>query len=77
LPLAPLGRVAKSKAAGEERGEEKALHAVILRLGEKRFGTPNAATRAALEAIGELAKLEALSLRLLEVGSWDELLPSA
>ena len=58
---------------GEEKGKVNAERGVILRLGTKRFGEPNAAIRAALEA-AELPRLEILVDRLLEVESWIELL---
>ncbi len=62
---------------GREEGEILGERAVILRLGEKRFGTPTKGTVDALNAITDRAELEALSLRLLEVESWNELLPSS
>jgi len=60
----------------EGRGEGRVMEAraLLLRQGEKRFGAPDAPTRAALEAMTDLARLEDLSLRLLEVESWAELL---
>ena len=42
--------------------------------GRKRFGEPDAPTAAALQAITDLDRLEALSDRLLDVASWQELL---
>ena len=63
--------------AGEERGVEKgkteAERGVILRLGTRRFGEPEASTVAALEA-ADLPRLEVLVDRLLEVESWAELM---
>lgn len=50
---------------------------LLLRLGCKRFGEPDAALRSALEAISELPRLEQLSERLLEADSWQDLLPGA
>ena len=66
---------------GEERGMERGMvqgkaeaeRGVILRLGTRRFGEPDASTRAALGAT-ELPRLEILVDRLLEVESWAELL---
>ncbi|MCI0459341.1 MAG: hypothetical protein L0Z62_20520 [Gemmataceae bacterium] len=56
---------------------EGVLH-LLLRQGEKRFGSPpDAKTRAALEAIGEVERLEQLGEELLEVGSWQEFLAAA
>ena len=65
---------------GEERGEERGMErgraaearSLTLRLGTKRFGEPDAAALATLES-ADLARLEALADRLLEVESWQEL----
>jgi hypothetical protein len=48
----------------------------LLRQGTKRFGEPDAATPAALEAIQDIYRLEALGVRILdhELLSWDGLL---
>ena len=43
-------------------------------LGEQKFGPPDARVRAALEAIGDAERLEALARRLLTATSWDDLL---
>jgi predicted transposase YdaD len=58
---------------GIEKGKVDAERGMILRLGTKRFGEPDAAIRAALDA-AELPRLEILVDRLLEVESWSELL---
>ncbi|HZV05618.1 MAG TPA: hypothetical protein VE999_11095 [Gemmataceae bacterium] len=47
---------------------------VLLRLGEKRFGPPDDATAATLNAIDDVQKLDELIDRILDVGSWQELL---
>ena len=59
---------------GEASGEAKEARNLILRLGQKRFGTPGADTIARLEAVISLDTLEQLAERLLEVETWDELL---
>jgi hypothetical protein len=46
----------------------------VLRQGTKRFGPPPADRRAAIKALTDLERLEALTDRLLDVESWDELL---
>jgi Domain of unknown function (DUF4351) len=56
----------------EGRAEE--ARAILLRQGTKRFGAPSDETRAALEGITEIERLEKLSERLLDVESWAELL---
>jgi predicted transposase YdaD len=67
---------AKGKAEGEARGKAAEAKTILLRQGRKRFGEPDAATVAALQAITDVAYLESLSERLLEVASWQELLAS-
>ena len=63
---------------GEARGEARGLLAgekKLLRLqGEQRFGPPDEATAAALEALTDLARVEELGVWLLQAGSWQELL---
>jgi hypothetical protein len=57
-----------------EKGAGAELKKVLLVLGTKQFGTPDAPIAATIEGITDLARLEALSQRLLDVGSWQELL---
>jgi hypothetical protein len=47
---------------------------LLLRQGRKRFGEPRAQVLARLEAVVEIAELDRLAERLLEVETWDELL---
>ncbi len=53
--------------------------ALLLLLGEDRFGAPDEATRTAIEAIRDLERLERMSRRLLDpaINGWAELLDSA
>ncbi len=53
-------------------GEPRRL---LLRIGTKKIGPPREETQARIEAINDLPLLEALVYRLLDVNSWDELLP--
>jgi predicted transposase YdaD len=67
---------------GIERGIEQGIEAgratearqMLLLLGRKRLGEPDAPTLAALEALSDPNQLESLALRLFEVESWEELL---
>jgi hypothetical protein len=47
---------------------------ILLRLGRKQFRPADEATVATLNAHLDVEKLEELSERVLEVGSWEELL---
>jgi hypothetical protein len=57
-----------------EEGRMEEAKTIVLRQGTKRFGPPPADARAAIEALTDLERLEALTDRLLDVESWDELL---
>ncbi len=67
------GRV-EGRAEGEVIGRAEEARNWLLLLGRKRFGEPDAATLNALDTITELARLEQLGGRLLEVETWSELL---
>jgi hypothetical protein len=64
------GILAKGKAEGEAEAERR----LVMVLGTKRFGEPDAATRHALDSITAPKRLEALASKLLDVESWRELL---
>ncbi|WP_020472541.1 RpnC/YadD family protein [Zavarzinella formosa] len=59
---------------GRTVGLREAQHHLLLRLGTKRFGSPNQTTLAALEAVTDSDRLERLADRLLEAVSWDDLI---
>lgn len=63
----------QGREQGLEQGRERTLRTLLLRLGEKRLGAPDATTADTLRQIDVLA-LEALVERVLEVESWAELL---
>ncbi|MBA2449598.1 MAG: hypothetical protein H0V51_16380 [Chloroflexi bacterium] len=65
---------AAGRAEGEAAGRAAEARAILLRLGRERFGPPDARTRTALDQIDDLDRLEPLTVRLLKVGSWDDLL---
>lgn len=44
----------------------------FLRLGTKQFGPPDAVSERVLQELMDLARLEALSDRLLDVATWSE-----
>ena len=58
-----------------EHGQLMEGRAILLRLGKKKFGrAPSKKQAAELEAITDMARLHALSERLLDVNTWSELL---
>lgn len=60
-----------------DKGRAAGLRDSILRLGRKKFGPPTAEQEAALTALTDLPRLEALTEKLLDVNTWDELLAGA
>jgi hypothetical protein len=58
-------------------GRIEEARSLILRMGHKKLGPPTPGVEAALNAITDLARLEALSEKLLDVNTWDELLKDA
>jgi hypothetical protein len=60
---------------GEARGEVRALHETLLRQGKRKFKAPAPdLARAAIESITSPERLAALTERIIDVASWDELL---
>jgi hypothetical protein len=55
-------------------GEVKALRETIIRQGRRKFGEPPATTLRTIGAITDLDRLRALTDRILDVSTWDELL---
>ncbi len=69
--------LAKGQALAEAEGLERAKtrsQTLLLKQGTKRFGTPDAATEAAVNAINDLDRLDCLAVALLDVSTWTELL---
>lgn len=64
----------EGEAKGLAEGQAKEARRILLLLGRSRFGEPTPEAAAALNALAEVEKLEQLSLRLLQVSSWQELL---
>ena len=56
------------------QGAVRELRKVLLRQGARRFGPPDRPATDSINTIEELGRLEALSERILEVNSWQELL---
>jgi flagellar biosynthesis/type III secretory pathway protein FliH len=60
--------VQKGKIEGKIEGER----AIIVRLGRKRFGEPDAATLAKLDSIQSIERLDEISDRLISAANWNE-----
>lgn len=59
---------------GETKGAARELKQTVLRMGRRRFGEPPAPASEAVEAITDLDRLRALTDRILDAASWDDLL---
>lgn len=57
-----------------DEGAIKASHRHLMLLGKQRFGPPGDDTVSALKAIKDLDRLDRLTVAVLTVSSWPELL---
>jgi hypothetical protein len=64
----------EGREVGEREGRIKEARRIVIRQGRIRFGRLPRATRAAIEAIDDLDRLEHLVERILTATSWDDLL---
>ena len=69
--------MAEGREEGQEIGRTLEARRLLLRLAERRFGTPSASVVATVEAITDIDRLEQLSLELLTASGWNELLGDA
>ena len=59
---------------GLTEGMNQGLRSTILRIGTKRFGSPAEPISLELQRIDDATRLEMLADRILDAGSWDDLL---
>ncbi|MGH7127373.1 MAG: hypothetical protein ACREJB_18445 [Planctomycetaceae bacterium] len=59
---------------GMERGAAKAKRDTLILLGTRRFDAPDAGTLAAINAIADLDRLDAMLLRVLDADGWSDIL---
>jgi predicted transposase YdaD len=81
------GILEKGEALGMQKGLEKGLEKgigagriertrqILLRQGRKKFGPPSERVEAEIAALADLERFDELFDRVLEVSTWDELLP--
>ncbi len=62
------------KAAGKREGKRQGMFELLMKIGSKKFGDPSEAVSIELGQIKETTRLEALSDRLDDAKSWQELL---
>lgn len=68
---------AEGLAEGKAEGGVEIGRNVLMRLGSKRFGPPTPQIVTAIEALTDPERLEQLAERVLDVGTWDELMAGA
>ena len=64
----------EGRVEGLAEGRLEEARALLLTLGQRRFGPPDQRTRETVRAMTDLARLHALAERLFDAASWDELL---
>jgi predicted transposase YdaD len=64
----------EGRAEGEARGRVQEAREILVELGTPRLGVPDAATRAVIESIADLARLRELRHQVQSASSWADLL---
>jgi hypothetical protein len=64
---------AEGFARGFARGRADGAREVLLRIGTRRLGPPDAATRTLLERLNDPERLAELGERVTDATSWDDL----
>jgi predicted transposase YdaD len=59
---------------GREEGALREARKILLRQGRRKFGPPEPAVEAAVQAIADLSRLERMSDRIFDATSWPDLL---
>ena len=67
---------AKGLVEGRDEGRIEEARQAVLTVGRKKLGLPDEKARTRIAAIDDVDRLNALLERILDVATWDELLPS-
>jgi len=67
----------EGRAEGEAKGLVMGEKQLLLRLGRRRLGEPDASVIAAIEAIADARRIEQMGDRLIDAASWEELIGPA
>ena len=59
---------------GREEGALREARKILLRLGRRKFGPPEPAVEATVQAIADLDRLERMSDQMFDVTTWNDLL---
>lgn len=66
--------LAEGKAEGLAKGSLQEAKALLVRLGQKKLGKPDAVSQASIEAMDNVQQVELLAESLFDVATWQELL---
>jgi predicted transposase YdaD len=66
--------LAKGRAEGLSEGEAEGMRKLLLLLGRKHLGEPDAAVESAVRSINDRQRLTSLAERVTEVKNWRDLL---
>jgi predicted transposase YdaD len=66
--------IEEGEALGRAKGRVDEARALVLRLGQRRFGAPPQQMVEKLNSIQDLAVLESIAEQIVEVQGWDQLL---
>ena len=69
-----LGILEDGRIEGRAEGRVEGERELLLAIGERRFGPPDARIRATPLAIDDPSRLHALAILLLDAASWEDLL---
>ena len=61
-------------AEGKAEGSLQEAKAMLVRLGQKKLGEPDAASQASIEAMDNVQQIELLAESLFDVATWQQLL---
>jgi len=64
----------KGRKEGKMKGRAEEAQRLLLHLGRKRLGDPDAAVKGSVHAISDVERLELLIDQITEVASWQDLL---
>lgn len=64
----------KGMEKGMARGKAEGLRTMLLQIGARRLGLSAAAVQESLNAIDDIARLQRMGERVLDVATWQELL---
>ena len=62
----------EGEARGEARGEAQGARRILLRAGTRRLGPPDPDTRAMIEAVTDIERIERMTERVFDASNWSD-----